>query len=239
MEPSSRTPEGRPNQCPICGHRVIIEPSQGSFDATCPHCGCLLWFDGTGGLTADRALPDRDRIEQTKRQIRSLVAEVAQFSRSDLTEEEFYSQFLPRVVSALAAVGGAVWTLNPEGRLALQYQINIQETKLRDSEEQQAQHGRLLYKVLSGGEALLAPPNVGRGDLAHAHGEAPAANPTAFLLLLGLLRTEVENVGVVEIFQRPESTPTTQKGYLRFLMQMCELANDFLKRLGKARTGGK
>ncbi len=57
----------------------------------------------------------------------------------------------------------------------------------------------------------------------------PAANPTEFLLLLGLLKTDLENVGLVEVFQRSDSSPTTQKGYLRFLGQMCELAGDFLK----------
>ncbi len=172
---------------------------------------------------------DPQLIEQTKQQIRSLVAEIAQLTKTEVAPEEFYGQFLPRVVSALAAVGGAVWTLNPEGRLALQYQINIQETNLRESEEHQAQHGRLLYKVLSGGEALLVPPYSGPGNLALTDGEAPAANPTEFLLLLGLLKTDLEPVGVLEVFQRSDSSPTTQKGYLRFLMQMCELAGDFLK----------
>lgn len=44
MIPSSRTPEGEPNLCPICGHAVRIEPSPDSRDAPCPHCGSLLWF---------------------------------------------------------------------------------------------------------------------------------------------------------------------------------------------------
>jgi DNA-directed RNA polymerase subunit RPC12/RpoP len=41
---SSRTPEGDPNQCPICGHRVRLEPSIETRDAPCPNCGHLLWF---------------------------------------------------------------------------------------------------------------------------------------------------------------------------------------------------
>jgi hypothetical protein len=44
MIPSSRTPEGEPNLCPICGNAVRIEPSSDSRDAPCPHCGSLLWF---------------------------------------------------------------------------------------------------------------------------------------------------------------------------------------------------
>jgi hypothetical protein len=172
---------------------------------------------------------DPQLVEQTKQQIRSLVAEIAHLTKTEVAPEEFYGQFLPRVVQALAAVGGAVWTMNPEGRLALQYQINIQETNLRESEEHQAQHGRLLYNVLKTGEAILVPPHSGPGDLEQVDGEAPAANPTSFLLLLGLLKTDLESIGVLEVFQRPDAGPTTQQGYLRFLMQMCELAGDFLK----------
>src|SRR5262245_15824877 len=41
---SSRTPEGVPNRCPVCGSRVRIEPSVQFGDAPCPACGQLLWF---------------------------------------------------------------------------------------------------------------------------------------------------------------------------------------------------
>jgi hypothetical protein len=44
MTPSSRTPEGRPNRCPVCGQAVVIEPSAATLDAPCPACGHLLWF---------------------------------------------------------------------------------------------------------------------------------------------------------------------------------------------------
>ncbi|HEV7225506.1 MAG TPA: acyl carrier protein [Pirellulales bacterium] len=41
---SSRTPEGRPNRCPVCGGEICIEPSLPPGDAPCPQCGTLLWF---------------------------------------------------------------------------------------------------------------------------------------------------------------------------------------------------
>lgn len=41
---SSRTPEGNPNRCAVCGHRCVVEPSCLSPDAPCPSCGHLLWF---------------------------------------------------------------------------------------------------------------------------------------------------------------------------------------------------
>lgn len=43
MSPSSRTPEGTPFHCPLCGNDVRIEFScYPACDATCPHCGQLI-----------------------------------------------------------------------------------------------------------------------------------------------------------------------------------------------------
>jgi hypothetical protein len=44
MEISSRTTEGLPNECPICGKQVWIVPSVPPGDSTCPHCGSTIWF---------------------------------------------------------------------------------------------------------------------------------------------------------------------------------------------------
>jgi len=43
---SSRTPEGEPGKCPICGHAEKIDPStMPRRDAPCPSCGHLLSFE--------------------------------------------------------------------------------------------------------------------------------------------------------------------------------------------------
>src|SRR5262245_34209097 len=41
---STRTPEGEPVRCPICGAGVRVEPSTPAGDSPCPNCGHLLWF---------------------------------------------------------------------------------------------------------------------------------------------------------------------------------------------------
>jgi anti-anti-sigma factor len=45
MTISSRTPEGTPHHCPVCGSEVKIAASDPVGDAPCPRCGHLLWFD--------------------------------------------------------------------------------------------------------------------------------------------------------------------------------------------------
>ena len=46
---SSRTPEGEPLACPVCGHESWVEPSSfPTADAPCPCCGHLLWATRDG-----------------------------------------------------------------------------------------------------------------------------------------------------------------------------------------------
>ncbi len=166
---------------------------------------------------------DPETIEKTKQQIRSLVGEIAQLGKADLSTEQYYAEFLQKIVSALAAIGGAVWTRGESGGLELTYQINLRMTELAEQEEDQVRHGKLLYQVVKSNEAVLVPPFSGVGD------EQEAGNPTKFLLVLAPLATDEDIEGVVEIFQRSEASPATQRGYLRFLVQMCELASQWLQ----------
>ena len=57
MNSPSRTPEGDPNRCPVCGARWNIEPSQPAGDAPCPSCGTLIWFDGDPSAAPTRGTP--------------------------------------------------------------------------------------------------------------------------------------------------------------------------------------
>ena len=50
MNVGSRTTEGRPGECPVCGKKVWIEPSEPGPTQTCPHCGCLLWLPNAPDL---------------------------------------------------------------------------------------------------------------------------------------------------------------------------------------------
>ena len=164
-----------------------------------------------------------ETIEQTKQQIRGLVSEIAQLSKTDLSPEQYYAAFLQRIVSALAAVGGAVWILDDNRRPELAYQINISDTLLVPESEDSERHRRLLEYVIASNEPQLNPPNSGPGD------ERMGGKPTNYLLVLCPLRSEDRVEGVIEVFQRSDSQPVTQRGYLRFLIQMCEMAGEWLK----------
>ena len=166
---------------------------------------------------------DPATIEQTKQQIRGLVQQIAQLSRSDIEAEDFYSQVLHKIVTALAAVGGAVWTITPDKKLKLDYQININRELLEPSSADAQRHLRLLQSVIATKEPKLAPPQSGG-----AEPNSPG-NPTNALLVLAPMLTDDSVEGVLEVFQRPDSQPASQQGYLRFLIQMSQLIGDWLK----------
>jgi hypothetical protein len=183
----------------------------------CPRCGYLLWFQ-----TPERS-PNPQLVARTKEPIRSLVGEIAQRSQEDLALEEYLGEFLPRVITALAAVGGVVWLKGGDDQLALRYQVNLRGCNLREaSQESQRRHGRLLLSVLDSGEGMLIQPGAGLGNVAEED------NPTWHLLVIGTLKTAGEAVGIVEIFQRTEAGPAVQRGYLRFVNEMCHLAGNSL-----------
>lgn len=174
-------------------------------------------------MSSDHSSVNPHTVEQTKQQIRTLVGEIAQLSKSDVDAEEYYAAFMQRIVSALAAVGGAVWLLGEGKRPELAYQINISESLLRPGSDEAIRHLRLLNHVARTGEPQLVPPMSG-GEAEEAGG-----NPTSYLLVLAPLAGDGSIEGVIEVFQRPDSQPATQRGYLRFLIQMCELASEWLK----------
>ncbi len=171
---------------------------------------------------------DPAEVERAKREIQGLVHEISDLSRSEIAPTEFYDAMLNKVVAALAAPGGAVWTISDAGGLQLVYQINLRQTGLIDNPIGQQQHGRLLRQVMDSAEGTLIAPHSGTGE-ATDNDENAAANPTEFLLVLAPVLNDQGPQGVVEVFQRSGARVATQRGYLRFLLQVCEFAGDFLK----------
>ena len=174
---------------------------------------------GSSQSSSQQAAVDPELLDQTRQQIRgSLSARSRPFRAPRSAPPEFYEGFLNSLVQALAAEGGAVWILGEGGRLELAYQVNLRLTRLADRREDQEKHGRLLRKVITAGEGTLAAPHSGEGD-------DQTGNPTEYLLGARAACEAIRKCqGVVEVFQRPNPRPAVERGYLRFVQQMCELA---------------
>ncbi len=160
---------------------------------------------------------------QSWQQIEELVDQIEELSRSDIPPQQFHAGLLDRVVKASAAAGGAVWVLQPEVGLQLDYQINLAITELNENDLSERQHRRLLEELLAAGLPKLVPPHSGPS------GADQAANPTPFLLICCPLQRGEDSIGVVEIFQRPDVSPAARDGFLQLLISVCQLATDYYR----------
>ncbi|HWA98367.1 MAG TPA: HlyD family efflux transporter periplasmic adaptor subunit, partial [Pirellulales bacterium] len=157
-------------------------------------------------------------LEQAHQQIQGLVHEVERLARQDLSPEAFFGEYLARVTAALAALGGAVWMLNEAAQAELLQQLNLGELGI-DSNAALTQHRDLAHEVASSGEPTMLPP---RGTV------GATSNPGDTLLILVPVKVADQTRGIIEVFQRPGAPDRTQRGYLRFLLQVAALAGEYL-----------
>ena len=126
---SSRTPEGRPNRCPVCDGEICVEPSLPPGDAPCPQCGTLLWFfdspEGCRCYEASLVESIRSRLAAfvgDKLGVRSAAATHSQASLEEpfgddsldmvefvmVLEEEFHVTISPDEAAQIKTVADAV-----------------------------------------------------------------------------------------------------------------------------------
>ena len=166
---------------------------------------------------------DPGLLEQTKNQIRKLVAEIADLAESDIQPNEFYVEFLNRSVAAVAATGGAFWMMDGRGGLRLQYQVEFGATGLMDGRVKTAPHDALLGCMLQASQAQIVPPS------AVIEGVPQAFNPTEYALIISPLMVDKQVVGLLEILMDPTRRAAQQKSTLRFVSDLCDLAATYLK----------
>jgi biotin carboxyl carrier protein len=154
-----------------------------------------------------------DAVDADWNEIDQVIDQIAQLAHQPLSTKAFYAEVLDRVVSALAATGGIVWTRREGGRLQALYEINP-PAGLNDD------HQQLVGHVLDTGQPKFAPPHAGG-----ATGEA--ANPTDFVLLLCPCVLHGTPLAAIEVFQRAGASPSAQQGYLHFLEAVCELVAEY------------
>src|SRR4051794_2238806 len=177
----------------------------------------------TPGTTMPEETIDPGLLEQTKNQIRKLVAEIADLAESDIQPAEFYVEFLNRAVAAVAASGGVFWMLDGRGSLKLQHQLEFRLTGLMDGRVKTAPHDALLSCMIQASQPQIIPPG------ATIEGMPNAGNPTGYSLIVAPLTVDKQVVGLIEILMDPTRRAATQKSTLRFVSDLCDLAANYLK----------
>ena len=132
--------------------------------------------------------------------------------------------FLRRVVAGLGATAGAAWLIDESGRLAVKSEVNLADTGFYEEPEAILKNQRLLSDVLSTAEARIFT----------ADADTDVHLPTDNLIVVAALSIRKKPVGVIEIFQRPNSPKQAHPGYLQFVEQMSGYASHYLAEHEKA-----
>lgn len=116
-------------------------------------------------------------------------------AQSTLPPEQFYAEWLARIVELAGALGGQIRRPASDGRLApmASLRFDVEEVPTEEAPEKSpSRYERLVLETFTSGRPKVVPP---RGDL----GNEAEANPTTGALLLVPLVLEDEVRGVVEL----------------------------------------
>jgi hypothetical protein len=157
------------------------------------------------------------------------VEEIIHFSEQDLPPEEYYREFLKRVLLALAAPAGAVWIRDPQSHFSLQYQINVQQVRLDQTEDRRS-HDELIRAAALKAQPMVIPP--------HSSSAPAPGNPTDYVILIVPILVDKEVVGLVEIWQDPHLNANAVRNQTQFMIQVSTLATVYTRNYRPPSFGG-
>lgn len=174
-----------------------------------------------------------DLVRQTRRELQRVIEEISALCQSRTTPEKFWHRYLSLVLTAMASDAGIVWqrgevlweTVARAGHLDQRLLQPISCETPADS------HGKMIAEVAASGGPVMVPPG------SPWDSDQPG-NPTELAAAVVPIPVDPDQ-GVewlIEVFLPSGSGTAVQRGYLRFIAQMADLAADFLRldRLRKA-----
>src|ERR1051325_881093 len=102
-------------------------------------------------------------IDAARQRIQRLVDEIAQLSKKELRSEEYFAQFLVRVVQACDAKGGAVWLVGQraaDGKSSFELapQGGLDSSLFQSDDPQRAVILKMLTDTVVGKKPHVLPP---------------------------------------------------------------------------------
>ncbi|MEM9645976.1 MAG: biotin/lipoyl-binding protein, partial [Planctomycetota bacterium] len=181
---------------------------------------------GSGGRSATLE-STAGRVHETQAEISEIVREVAQASATRLREAEYWSFLSDRVLRAMAAYGVVIWKQIRPGEFQVLSRLGETTDRALPDEAKPA-HARLLREIADHHQPAVVPPTPGATDP-----DVPA-NPSSVpvaLVAFGVSSADEDEPAdyLIEVFLEPGGGVATQRGYLRFVAQMADLAGEFVR----------
>ncbi len=172
-------------------------------------------------------------IEAAQLRIQQLVAEVVDLSKKELRSEEFFAQFLQRVVKACDAQGGAIWLVasaSAEGKVDFQLaaQVHLESSLFQSDAAQRTQLLRVLSEVVltrrpSAFGPALAQPGSLQAQLQQFQPSKDAGtegNRTPYPFIQVPIAFEKQVLGVLQLWLQPYVLAQNYGDFANFLTSL-------------------
>ncbi len=163
---------------------------------------------------------DQQLLRDTQDEIRRHVGEIVQLSKGEMSPADFFAAFLQRVSAALASKAGVLWQVVESGGCQVVAESNLRGSKLAEVVHT-SQHQSVVEAVAHAATPRALPPHTTTSD-------QQSGNPTDHLLLIVPVIVQDRVAAIIEVFQRSDRGPATERGYQRFLTEMAEIASQYL-----------
>jgi hypothetical protein len=177
-------------------------------------------------------------VDQARQEITQIVREVAAATHQPRNRSDYFRFLADRVLRAMAGHGVVVWTRPLKGASTANDYVaehrlgRVTDLALVDAAEKV--HQCLLAEVATGGAPVVVPPTPGADQV-----DVPA-NPLPYPAAIVPIRIDPTSAipeGLMEVFLDEGGTAASQRGSLRFLAQMSDLAGEFLRLLRLKKLG--
>lgn len=178
-------------------------------------------------------------VRQTQREISHLLRELASAARDPIAPDKFLSILCDRTLRAMSAEGVVIWQSDPIQKnryqpVARLGQITdrnfIEDADVPNSNRSAAwlAHQTLLATVYADSTPVVVPstPDATQPDVP----ANPASVPAALVVIdCGTDRCIELPHHVIEVFLEPDGGIAAQRGYLRFVCQVADLAGEYFR----------
>ena len=184
-------------------------------------------FAFTPGASASGAGGTDTLVRDTQREIAEIVREVATAVHSQRTKQQFLDFLADRLLRAMASEGVMIWCRLSDASESFQCVSRL--GRITDETMPASSlriHNNLISQIASEGQPVVVPGTPGCKDTDRA------ANPMELPAALVPIVCDPDAVTadyLLEAFLEPGCGIATQRGYLRFVAQMADLAGEFLR----------
>lgn len=158
-------------------------------------------------------------LNKARERVLALARQIEDLSHSETDEATYFPEFLKRLLSAVGAPAGVVWMKGAGGNVNPKCEQGLNSTGYKENPQADQTNAGLLTEVFQNGVSVM----FGGGE------RSDKPTPTNHLYVLSPILKGRECVGVVEVFQRPDTDPRARPGYLQFIEQMCGYASRYVK----------